>query len=317
MSSTNVVTAFGFYKLNPDEIGVKLFLGRLVGIVGPGVGFIIPIFTQIRKTHSSLQTVDLPNQQIVLSGNIAVTISGSLNFKVQDPGKALLGVLDYRYSIHQLAMTTIADVLGTKTIEEVRSQKGDIAEQIEKVVARQAARWGIGEVDIRLTDAKLDDSLLRAMMRETEARKEANATMIKAEADKAVAETFADAARTLSSSPGAMTLRILQTLSDVSNTGNSVVIPIPTEFLPMQGRIGMAAASLPQPMHPSSSAVGSFPTAKVTTKSNQQIAACPQCATQYRVDEIRNDPKYDARPDVDGLQLRCANCQVIFELQEG
>lgn len=94
----------------------------------------------------------------------------------------------------------------------------------------------MSDVDIRLTDARMDESLLRAMMRETEARKEAKAIQIKAESDRAVAETFAEAARTLAAAPGAMTLRVLQTLSDVSNDKSTVIVPLPLELLSMVGK---------------------------------------------------------------------------------
>ena len=231
MAGQNVIKMFGFYVLQQDEIGVRLSLGKYSGIVGPGPGFAAPILQAIVKTTASLQTIDLPDQQIVLSGNIAVTISGNLNFRVVDPAKALLELSDYRYSIRQLALTTIADVLGTKTIEDVRERKGDIASEIEQIISLQATEWGLGSVDIRLTDAKMDESLLRAMMRETEARKEASALQIKADSDRQAAQMFSDAATALARSPGAMTLRVLQTLSDLSNSKSTVVIPIPMELL--------------------------------------------------------------------------------------
>ncbi|MCZ6793211.1 MAG: SPFH domain-containing protein [Planctomycetota bacterium] len=167
-----------------------------------------------------------------------MTISGNLNFRVADPRRALLEVQDYRYSIQQLSLTTIADVLGTKTIEEVRTSKVEIGDEIEKIVAERATTWGLAEVDIRLTDARMDESLMRAMMRETEAHKEARAIQIKAESDREVAEIFAEAARALASSPGAMTLRVLQTLSDISNDKATVVIPIPVDMLSALGGNG-------------------------------------------------------------------------------
>ena len=123
MAGQTVIKFFGLYILKQDEIGVKLTLGKFSGITRPGLGFALPLLQTILKTKSSLQTVDLPDQQIVLSGNISVTISGNLNFRVTDPARALLEVNDYRYSIRQLALTTISDVLGTKEIEDVRTSK--------------------------------------------------------------------------------------------------------------------------------------------------------------------------------------------------
>ena len=109
--------------------------------------------------------------------------------------------------------------------------EGDF-DEIEKLVAEVATDWGLADVDVRLTDARLDESLMRAMMRETEAQKEASASGIRAEADMKVAKIYAEAARTLSASPGALSLRMLQSMTDMSNSKSTIVIPIPWELFP-------------------------------------------------------------------------------------
>jgi len=313
MSSSGVMTFFGFYVIRQDEIGVRLMLGQFSGIVRPGLGFAIPFLQQITKTRRSLQTIDLPEQQIVLNGNISVRISGNLNFRVDDPEKALLEVSNYRYTIQQLALTTIADVLGTKTIEEVRNEKIKIAQEIEAIVARNAKEWGLRDLDIRLTDAQLDHSLQRAMMRETEAQKEANAIKIKAESDKYVSQIFADAARTLGSSPGAMTLRVLQTLSDVSNDKTTVVMPIPIEMLTMlrNQHSEHGKPDSPRPVEEQSTPVG-----ELRMSGGKAVARCPGCGARYDVSEIAGNPDYDVDPDAPGQQLRCRKCSAEFTLPQ-
>jgi len=310
MAGQGVVTVFGLYVLRQDEIGVRLNLGKYSGLVHPGLGFNIPIVHKVIKTKSSLQTTDLPEQQIVLSGNISVTISGNLNFRVEDPQRALLEVSNYRYSIQQLALTTIADVLGSKTIEEVRSAKLQIAEEIESIVSRTASEWGLTSVDIRLTDARLDEGLQRAMMRETEARKEANAIKIKAESDKYVANIFADAAHTLAESPGAMTLRVLQTLSDVSNDKTTVVVPIPIDMLTREATGAAAPAIDRRP------AASEFPMGTIKIQGEKTVAICPGCDAKYNVTNILGEMKYDEAPDVPGQQARCKRCDEIFTLPQ-
>lgn len=312
MSSQSVITAFGFYVLSQDEIGVCMTLGKYSGIVRPGPGWIFPMLQSILKTKGSLQTIDLPDQQIVLSGNIAVTISGSLNYRVTDPGKALLEVRDYGYSIRQLSLTTISDVLGTKTIEQVRTDKVKIADEIEKIVSIKVAEWGLSDVDIRLTDARLDESLLRAMMRETEARKEAKAIEIKAAADKTVAKTFVDAARTLASAPGAMTLRVLQTLSDVSNDKSTVIIPLPVDILNKLGGDGAALGN-----GAAAAESGGPPTAHAMVKAGVVTASCPFCRKTYNVGDILGKEQYDIRPDIPGQQVKCRSCGKEFTLKAG
>jgi hypothetical protein len=334
MSKTRVLKFLGFYVLQADEIGVRLTTGRYQGIANPGPGFAWPILQQVIKTKSSLQTIDLPDQQIVLSGNIAITISGSLNFRVADPEKALLRVDNYSHTVQQFALTTISDVLSTKTIEEVRTSKKTIAQEIEDIVAETASTWGLEGVDIRLTDARLDDSLLRAMMRETEAEKEAKASKIRAAADRDVARSYADAAETLAGSPGAMTLRILQTLGDLSNDKSTVVLPLPWDLLSeVVGRlrtpnsvVGGAAPAVqaqtgPPPStegvsQPAGKSVGNpeAPLCKLEYQAHRTLAVCPECDSKYNVTDVMGDMRYDKRPDILGLQIQCKRCLAVFTL---
>ncbi len=311
MNAQRAFGPFGLYTLKQNEIGVKLTLGKFSGIVGPGLGFAMPGFQKVYKTLSSLQTIDLPDQQIVLSGNISVTISGNLNFRVADPHRALLNVSNYGHSMGQLALTTISDVLGTKTIEEVRTAKARIADEIEEEIEGKAAEWGLSDIDIRLTDAQMDESLLRAMMRETEAEKEASAIRIKAEADRHVATLFSDAAKTLAASPGAMTLRVMQTLSDVSNDKSTVVLPIPIDLLNALGgngiHLGGAGAAAPSAQL--------VPLADLVMRENGEIiATCPTCEAAYNVAEILGSAEYDDDPDTPGQQVKCQSCGGLFTL---
>jgi hypothetical protein len=281
--------------------------------------------SQVIKTKTSLQTIDLPDQQIVLSGNIAITISGNLNFRVSDPSKALLQVSNYSYSVQQLALTTISDVLGTKTIEEVRTDKTRIADEIEAIVAVKADSWGLSDVDIRLTDARVDESLLRAMMRETEAIKEANASKIRAEADEKVAVSFARAAEVLSASPGALTLRVLQTLGDLSNQKSTIVVPLPWDLLAGSGGSGLGkllqdgavapASETPSPtVSPAAAPDDSPPLCKLDYQQDRTIAVCPKCAAQYNVTEVLGNMRYDQMTDVPGVQIKCKRCETVFTL---
>jgi len=319
MAGQGVITVFGLFVLRQDEVGVRLTLGRFSGVVKPGLGFNIPIIHKVTKTKSSLQTTDLPEQQIVLSGNISVIISGNLNFRVKAPDRALLEVNDYRYSIQQLALTTIADVLGSKTIEEVRGAKLRIAEEIEAIVSRTASSWGLTDVDIRLTDARMDEGLQRAMMRETEARKEASAIKIKAESDKYVASIFADAAESLARSPGAMTLRVLQTLSDVSNDKTTIVIPVPIDLLtrqsPSAAHVSPATSAASQSSD-TTAVVSDVPMGEIRLRGDKTVAVCPSCNSKYDVTAILGESKVDVAPEIPGQQIKCKRCNQIFTLPE-
>lgn len=299
----SVMTFFGLYTLNADEVGVKMFLGNYTGNVRPGLGFAIPFLQTVIKTKSSIQTIDLPNQKIVLHGNIAVRISGSVNFKVADPHKAILEVNDYAYSLKQLALTTISEVLGNQTIESIRSEKKSIADEIEKIIHATARNWGLSHVDIRLTDAEMDESLLRAMMRETEAEKESKAAEIKAQSDKVVAEIFADAAKTLAESPGALTLRVLQSLTDMSNSKSTIVMPIPIELFPHAKQALNAGTYDLERGHL---------IADIYSEENHKKLNCPYCGKKYKADNVIGNYRMDTDPDTPGIQLQCKACHKTF-----
>jgi regulator of protease activity HflC (stomatin/prohibitin superfamily) len=295
-----VLTFFGLYTLNADECGVKLFLGSYTGNATAGLGFAIPFIQSVIKTKSSIQTIDLPNQKIVLEGNIAVKISGSVNFRVQDPKKAILEVNDYAYSLKQLALTTISEVLGSQTIESIRAKKKEIADEIEGIIHTTAKNWGLSNVDIRLTDAEMDDSLLRAMMRETEAEKESKAAEIKAGSDKVVAEIFADAARTLAESPGALTLRVLQSLTDMSNSKSTIVMPIPIEMFPgLNKKVEQVKSN-------------SHLIAEIYSEGGDKKMNCPYCGKKYNANNVVGNYKLDKDPSTPGIQLKCKQCGEVF-----
>ncbi|MBU2713969.1 SPFH domain-containing protein [Zooshikella harenae] len=298
----SVITFLGFYVVNQDELGVRLTLGKFSGHVSPGLGFCIPILQKIYTTKSSIQTIDLPNQQVVLNGNVSVTISGTVHFRVVDSQQALLEVVDYQQSIKQLALTTISDVIGTKTIEEVRGQKAAIAGEIEDVIRVTTKKWGLGDIDIRLTDASMESNLLRAMMRETEAQKEATAQRIKAESDQVTADIFCKAARLLASSPGAMTLRILQTLSDISSDKSTVVVPIPIDLL--SGSSGTTVYN------------DIVPVADIECINNQIFCYCPSCEQRFNISEVAKNERYDKDPDLPGIQLSCTKCKTLFTVSK-
>lgn len=306
----SVLTFFGFYIINQDEVGVRLTFGNYSGNSRPGLGFAIPIIQRVLKTKASIQTIDLPDQKIVLQGNIAVKISGSVNFKVADPEKAILEVNDYAYSLRLLALTTISEVLGTKTIEQIRSEKKLIADEIESIIANTSKSWGLSHVDIKLTDAEMDESLLRAMMRETEAEKESKAAEIKATSDKTVAKIFADAAKTLQGSPGALTLRVLQSLTDMSNSKSTVVMPIPIELFPngMNNVLNQTESS--QVIEKSKNKV-----TKVYDQNGTSKFDCPNCSKTYNAKNIVDNKKYDRDPNEPGIQLICKVCSCMFTLE--
>lgn len=302
---SKVYTFFGFYTLKQDELGVILFLGSYQSSIGPGLHFAIPFLHSALKTKASIQTIDLPDQKIVLSGNISVKISGSVNFRVGNSRKAILEVESYAYSLRQLALTTISDVLGIKTIEQIRREKKSISDEIENIISRTASKWGLSEVDIRLTDAEMDENLLRAMMRETEAEKEANAIKIKAESDRVVSSVFAEAAATLAKSPGSMTLRILQALTDMSNSKSTIVVPIPIDLL--TNLKGADEVNVPKKTI----------RARVYKKADKDMADCPHCHAKYKVGNVIARPeKYDEDDSEPGIQLTCKKCQHIFALEE-
>jgi len=223
------------------ERGVVLRLGKYHGLKGPGVMLIFPVMDTVRFVDTRLLTLDIPHQQVITRDNVPVRVDGVIFFQVRDPERAVITVQDYRFAVSQYAQASLRDVIGSMTLDELLSERDQIQSRIASVVESRASTWGTHIDSIRLLDIDMPEDLKRMMSRQASAEREKRATITKAEGDRDAALNLAAAAATMTSSPGAMQLRTLQTLDGLgSSQSNTVVLAVPVEVLELAKAIAKA-----------------------------------------------------------------------------
>jgi len=214
------------------ERGVKFTLGKYAGIMKPGVNILIPLVQGYRKVDIRIKTIDVPKQEVMTRDNVPVNINAVIYFRVKDPAKAVLDIQDYIFATAQLAQTALRDIVGASNLDTVLTKRDEIGSQIKKLVDIETDAWGIDITNIKMQDVELPQDMKRVMAKQAEAEREKRAVIIKAEGEVIASTNLAKAAKTLSASAGAMHLRTLNTLNDLSSDqSNTVVFAVPLEVL--------------------------------------------------------------------------------------
>jgi regulator of protease activity HflC (stomatin/prohibitin superfamily) len=207
-------------------------LGKFHSTRGPGLFLILPLLDQVRMVDTRVLAVDIPSQQAITKDNVPVTINGVLFFKVVRAEDAIIRVQDYRYAISQYAQTSLRDVIGQMTLDQLLTEREEIGKSIEANVERDTEEWGLEVTGIRIQDIDMPEELKKMMSRQASAEREKRANITKAEGDKEASVNLAAAARTMAASPGAMQLRTLQTIDGLGPTAsNTVVLAVPVDVL--------------------------------------------------------------------------------------
>ncbi len=228
----SMVIASGVQMAAQWEKGVVFQLGKFSRITGPGLFFIIPVIEEVRKIDMRVLTMDIPSQQVITKDNVPVKINGVIFFKVDDPANAIIKVQDYRYAIAQYAQTSLRDVIGQMSLDQLLTEREEIGKKIEANVEKDTEAWGLEVTGIRIQDIDMPEELKKMMSRQASAEREKRATITKAEGDRDAAANLALAARTMAESPGAMQLRTLQTIDGLGPTAsNTVVLAVPVNIM--------------------------------------------------------------------------------------
>lgn len=218
------------------EKAVVFRLGQFHAIRGPGLYMIIPLIDQVRTVDTRVLAVNFPKQQVITRDNVPVTIDGVLFFRVSNAAEAIISVQDYRYVITQYAQTSLRDVIGQMTLDQLLTEREEIAHSIEQHVQADTKGWGLEVTGLRIQDVDMPEELKKMMSRQASAEREKRATITKAEGDKEAAVNLSLAAKTMAESPGAMQLRTLQTIDGLGPTAsNTVVLAIPIDVLESLG----------------------------------------------------------------------------------
>ncbi len=214
------------------ERGVIFRLGRLVGARGPGLFFVIPMLEGMQVVDLRTVTYDVPSQEVVTRDNVTVRVNAVVYYKVLDPEKAITEVFDYRFATAQIAQTTLRSVIGQADLDELLSERDKLNVELQQIIDEATNPWGIKVSAVEIKDVELPKEMQRAMAMQAEAERERRAKVIRADGEYQAAMKLKEAAEILAESRNALMLRILQTMSEVSNSENTTVIfPVPLEIL--------------------------------------------------------------------------------------
>jgi len=230
----------GLKVVQEYQRGVKFTLGRFKGVIHPGLRVVIPIIQSWERVDIRVKAIDVPDQDAITRDNVSIKVNAVLYYKVSNPQKAIIEVEKFDYAVSQLAQTTMRDVVGEVTLDELLSKRDAISKRIREIVDAATDPWGIKVESVELKHVELPEQLKRTIGKEAEAEREKRAVIIKARGEVEASDNMAKAAITLGKAPGALHLRTLQTLNDLSSDkSNTVVLGVPLEILrAIEGKAG-------------------------------------------------------------------------------
>ena len=228
-----VVIVLGSIKqISEYERGVKFTCGKFTKIMEPGWRLVFPIFQSYKKIDIRTKVIDVPEQEVITKDNVSVKINAVIYYSIFDASKALLGVENFHYAVSQLAQTTMRNIVGSVTLDELLTGREKISLEICKIVDEATDSWGIKVQNVELKDVALPGEMKRVIAKVAEAEREKQAVITKAAGELEASKNLAQAAETLSSSPGALHLRTLSTINDVSSDqSNTIIFALPIEIL--------------------------------------------------------------------------------------
>ncbi len=219
-------------QINQYQRGVRFTIGKFTGIMEPGWRLVIPIFQSYQKVDMRVKAVDVPDQNAITRDNVSVAVNAVIYYRVSSAEKAIIEVENFYYAVSQYAQTTMRNMVGEVTLDELLAGREKIADRIREIVDKETDAWGLKVNNVELKDIKLPENMERTIAKQAEAEREKRAVIITSEGELAAAENMAQAARILSSADGALHLRTLQAMNDISSDqSNTVVFTLPMELL--------------------------------------------------------------------------------------
>ncbi len=227
-----VVLVLFLREVKQYERGLLFTMGKYTGLKQPGWRIIVPIFQKLQRVDIRIKAVDVPDQDAITKDNVSVRVNAVIYYKVADPMKAILEVESYFYATSQLAQTTMRNVVGEVSLDELLANRDDVAKRIMGIVDEASDPWGIDVVSVELKHIELPEGMKRTMAKQAEAEREKRATIINSEGEVVAAENLAKAAKMMAEAPGALHLRTLNSINDISSDeSNTVVFVTPIEVL--------------------------------------------------------------------------------------
>ncbi len=216
--------------LRQYERGVVFLLGRFEGIRGPGLTLNFVPFQQMVRVSLRTVTMQIPSQKIITTDNVSIDIAAVAYYRISDPEKAVIAIENVYEAINQISQTTVRNVVGRFSLDQLLAETANINEQIKDVIDRHTEPWGTQVTAVEIKDIMLPDNMQRAMAREAEAERERRAKIVAAEGEYQAAVKLGEAADIITQHPVALQLRTLQTMAEISTEKNSTII-FPAQFM--------------------------------------------------------------------------------------
>ena len=228
-----VFILFSLFKILPEwERGVVLRFGRVIGVKGPGFILLIPMVDKLIRIDTRTITMDIQPQDIITKDNVSMKVNAVVYFRVTDPEMAVTQIEDFYFATTQLSQTTLRSVLGQYQMDDLLSNRDTINQALQEILDKSTEPWGIKVSLVEVKHIDLPKEMQRAMAKEAEAERERRAKVINAEGELQRSETLAEASNMLASSPSALQLAYLQTLSELSGEGTkTVILPLPLDMI--------------------------------------------------------------------------------------
>ena len=219
-------------QIDQYERGIKFTKGKFDSIMEPGWNFVMPIFQSYKKVDIRTKAVDVPSQEAITRDNVSIKINAVIYYKIFDASKAVLEVENYYYAVGQLAQTTMRNVVGSVSLDELLVDREKISQNICQVIDELTDPWGVKVENVELKDISLPEEMQRVIARVAEAEREKEAVITKAKGEVEASTNLALAAQTMANVPGALHLRTLSTINDISSDqSNTIVFAVPLEIL--------------------------------------------------------------------------------------
>jgi regulator of protease activity HflC (stomatin/prohibitin superfamily) len=218
--------------LREYERAVVFTLGRFEKVKGPGLVLLIPFIQQMVRVDLRIQVIEIPSQDVISRDNVSMKVDAVLYFNVVNPEHAIIQVQSYLPATNMLAQTTLRAVLGQHELDEMLSERKKLSCDVQSILDAQTELWGIKVSNVEIRTVELSDNMVRAIAKQAEAERDRRAKVIHAEAEFQASQTLVNAANILASTPAAMQLRYLQTLTEIGAEQNSTVIfPMPIDIV--------------------------------------------------------------------------------------
>ncbi len=232
-----VILLISIKQVEEFERGILFTRGKFSRILNPGWNIVLPVFQSFRKVDVRTKANDVAEQDAITRDNVSVRINAVIYYNIFDASKAILAVQDYYYAVGQLAQTTMRNAVGEVTLDELLTSREKISEKICKIIDEATDPWGIKVENVELKDIRLPEEMQRVIARVAEAEREKQAVITKSVGEIEASKNLAEAARTMASTPGALHLRTLSTINDISSDqSNTIIFAVPVEVLQAFGR---------------------------------------------------------------------------------